>query len=136
MADNKDVLRAGYAAFNRQDIPGTLEYFDEDIEWTEPDWTYGVTPGTVHGRDEVLRRVFAPIAEYYDGFALEPRELYGDGDTVVVVGSFKVRPKGVDETLDVPFAHVWRMRDGKAISLRGYIDVGALHARQELRRAA
>jgi ketosteroid isomerase-like protein len=133
---NKDIIREGYDAFNRQDIPGTLELFDENIEWTEPEMVYGPPGGTWHGRDEVLHKVFEPIAEHFDSFTLEPRELYGDGDTVVVVGSFKLRPKGVLQTLDVPFAHVWRLRNGKAVSMRNYVDVGELYERKELRRAA
>jgi len=47
-----------------------------------------------------------------------------------------MRPKGVSQTLDVPFAHVWRLRDGKCVSMRNYIDVAELYERQELRRAA
>src|SRR5450830_1241750 len=133
---NKDILRAGYAAFNRQDIPGIMGMFDENIEWTEPEWVYGPPGGTLHGRDEVLHRVFEPISEDYESLELDPREYYGEGDTVVVVGSFKVRPKSVSQTLDVPFAHVWQLRDGKCVSMRNYIDVAELYERQELRRAA
>jgi len=132
---NKDVLRAGYAAFNRRDISGIRGLFDEHIEWTEPEWVCGPAGGTVCGRDEVLHRVFEPIAERFDSFELDPREYYGEGETVVVVGSFKVRPKGVSETFDVPFAHVWRLRDGKCLSMRNYVDVSELYEREELRRA-
>jgi uncharacterized protein len=134
---NKDLLRRGYESFNRQDIPGTLQLFDEHIAWTEPDWTYGpLSEGTVYGRDEVLHKVFEPIGEYYDSFEVAPRQYYGDGDTVVAEGSFRVRPKGVSETLEVPFTHVWRIRDGKAVSMRNYIDVAQLHQRVGERRAA
>jgi uncharacterized protein len=90
----------------------------------------------LHSRDDVLHKVFEPISELFDSFQLDPREFYGDGDTVVVVGSFKLRPKGVSETLDVPFAHVWRLLDGKAVSMRNYVDVGELYERQTLLRAA
>jgi len=62
---NKDILRAGYAAFNRQDMPGIVGLFDENIEWTEPEWVYGPPCGTLHGRDEVLHKVFEPIAEQF-----------------------------------------------------------------------
>jgi hypothetical protein len=134
--NNKDILRAGYAAFNRQDIPGVIELFDENIEWTEPEWTYGSFSGTMRGRDQVVQRVFGPIAENFESFELDPREYYGEGDTVIVIGSFRLRPKSVNQTLDVPFAHVWRLRDGKAVSMRSYVDVAELYGRQELRRAA
>lgn len=131
---NKDVVRAVYAAIRRRDHLGLRGLFDEHIEWTEPEWVCGPAGGTVCGRDEVLREVFEPIAERFDSFALDPREYYGEGDTVVVVGSFKVRPRGVSETFEVPFAHVWRLRDGKCLSVRGYVDVGELYERAELRR--
>ena len=133
---NKDILRTGYDAFNRQDIPTVMGLFDENIAWTEPEWVYGPPGGTLHGRDAVLHRVFEPISEHFDSFELHPSEYYGEGDTVVVVGSFKVRPKGVSPTLDVPFAHVWQLRDGKCVSMRNYIDVAELYERQELGRAA
>lgn len=133
---NKDLVRSGYEAFNRQDIPTILGLFDEHIEWTEPEWVYGPAGGTLHSRDDVLHKVFEPISGLFDSFQLDPREYYGEGDTVIVVGSFKLRPKGVLETLDVPFAHVWSLRGGKAVSMRNYVDVGELYERQSLRRVA
>src|SRR5450756_2213249 len=76
---NKDILRAGYAAFNKQEIRRIMGMFDEDIEWTEPEWVYGPPGGTLHGRDEVLHRVFEPISEDYESLELDPRAYYGEG---------------------------------------------------------
>jgi ketosteroid isomerase-like protein len=111
----QDILRAGYAAFNRQDIPGIIGRFDENIEWTEPELVYGPPGGTPHGCDEVLRKVCEPIADQFD--------------------SVKLRLKGVSQTLDVPFVHVWQLRDGKCVSMRNDVDVVELYGRQEMRRA-
>ena len=134
---NKDTVRKGYQAFDRQDIPALMELFDEHIAWTEPEWTYGVRAvGTVYGRDEVLHQVFEPITQYYDSFELEPRHYYADADAVVAEGSFRLRPKGVDELLEVPFTHIWRFHDGKVVSMHAYLDVAQLYERRELRRAA
>ena len=134
---NKETVRRGYESFNRQDIPAVMEAFDEHIAWTEPEWTYGqVSEGPIYGRDEVLRKVFQPIGEYYDSFELVPLHYYGDGDVVVAEGSFRVRPKGVSELLEIPFTHVWRLRDGKAVNMRAYVDVAQIYRRAELRRAA
>ena len=94
MASNIDIVRTGYDSFIRGDIQTTLAMFAEDIEWHEPEWTYGPASGDFCGRDEVLRRIFAPIPELNDAFALEPREFYCDGDTVIVTGMFHVTPKG------------------------------------------
>lgn len=129
-------MRSGYESFNRKDIAGTLDMFDENIEWTEPEWTYGIEVGTIRGRDNVAKKVFAPIGELYDEFRLEPREFYGDGDTVCVVGSFKVTPKGSTGELDVPFTHIWKLRGDKCVSMRNYIDVRYLYEMQKRQRAA
>ena len=91
MASNADIVRTGYESFIRGDIQTTLAMFAEDIEWHEPEWTYGPASGDFCGRDEVLRRIFAPIPELNDAFALEPREFYCDGDTVIVTGVFNLR---------------------------------------------
>jgi uncharacterized protein len=136
MATNIDILRKGYEDFNRGDLESLSMALDEHIEWTEPEWTYGPPGGTLHSRDDVVNKVFAGIPEGFDSFQLEPRAFYGDGDAVVAEGSFKVSPKGSGRTLDVPFAHVWRFRDGKAVSMRNYIDVKQLYELQAQRKAA
>ena len=131
MASNADIVRTGYESFIRGDIQTTLAMFAEDIEWHEPEWTYGPASGDFCGRDEVLRRIFAPIPELNDAFALEPREFYCDGDTVIVTGVFHLRPKGSGRAVEVPFAHVWTVHGGRIDSLRAYNDVReivALHA--------
>ncbi|MGB6804361.1 MAG: nuclear transport factor 2 family protein, partial [Candidatus Sulfotelmatobacter sp.] len=46
-------LRDAYAAFNRGDIEAAVQWFDPQIEWTEPaDFPGG---GAYHGREEVKR---------------------------------------------------------------------------------
>ena len=67
----------------------------------------------------------------HDALALEPREFYGDGDTVIVTGVFHVVAGGEAAHIDVPFAHVWTVHGGHIDGLRAYNDVHemvALHA--------
>ena len=136
MSDNIETIRSGYESFSRGDLPTVLELFADDIEWNEPEWTYGTPTGTFRGKQEVLS-IFEQIPEHNDSFSLEPREFVGQGDTVVVTGVFRVSPKGSGRTAEVPFAHVWRLRDGKAVSHRGYTDVRGIYAlSSELKRAA
>ncbi len=136
MATNIDIVRTGYDSFSRGDIKTTLAMFAEDIEWTEPEWTYGPPSGTFRGREQVLRRIFAPIADLNDSFALEPREFYGDGDAVIVTGVFNLTPKGSHRSVQVPFAHVWTVHAGKVDSLRAYNDVREIVKLHEVRDAA
>ena len=136
MSDNIETIRSGYESFSRGDLLTVLELFADDIEWNEPEATYGTPTGTFRGKQEVLS-IFERIPEYNDSFSLETREFLGDGDTVVVTGLFRVSPKGSGRTAEVPFAHVWRLRDGKAVSHRAYTDVREIYAlSSELRRAA
>ena len=134
MASNIDIVRTGYESFIRGDIQTTLAMFSEDIEWHEPEWANGAASGVFRGRDQVLRRVFAPIPELNDAFALEPREFYCDGDTVIVTGCFHLTPRGMSESVEVPFAHVWTVHGGRIDSLRSFNDLRemlALHAGRE-----
>ena len=49
MATNIDIVRTGYDSFSRGDIQTTLAMFAEDIEWHEPEWTYGPASGSFKG---------------------------------------------------------------------------------------
>jgi ketosteroid isomerase-like protein len=133
---NVELIRKGYESFNRRDIPAVLELLDEHVDWHEPDWVIASVGGTKHGREQVAREVFQTAAENWDGFVIEPREFLTTGDTVIAEGAFKVQPKGGGTWLTVPFAHVWKFRDGRAVSLHAYTDVKELRELQELRKAA
>lgn len=132
MATNIDIVRTGYESFCRGDIQTARAMFVEDIEWQEPRWAPGGARCLFRGRDQVLRRIFAPCPEAHEARALEAREYYGDGDTVIVTGVFHTLPVG-SSPIDVPFAHVWTVHHGRIDSLRAYNDVQemvALHAQR------
>ena len=107
-----ETMRKAYEAFNRGDIPAVLEAFDPDIEWQAPGG--GSAPkGTFRGAQRVGQDVFATVPEHFEWFGAGAEQFIDAGDTLVVVGRFRGRPKqGRD--MDLPFAHVWAMRRGKA----------------------
>ena len=53
---------------------------------------------------------------------LTPDEVIGLGDDVVVLGRYTARAKATGAPLDVPFAHVWRFRDGRAVRFHQFTD--------------
>ena len=69
MSDNIETIRSGYESFSRGDLPTVLELFADDIEWNEPEGTYGTPTGTFRGKQEVLS-IFEQIPEYNDSFSL------------------------------------------------------------------
>jgi uncharacterized protein len=111
------TIRSAYDAFARADIDGVLAVFADDIAWTVPpvgDWG-----GTIKGKDEVLA-FFMALGGRYGPFAVVPDEMIDTGDRVIALGHHEI---GGDE---VPFAHVWTMRDGKAGAFMEYVDNAAL----------
>ncbi|ODU05465.1 MAG: hypothetical protein ABS81_07540 [Pseudonocardia sp. SCN 72-86] len=48
------------------------------------------------------------------------------GDVVVVRGRYVGRTKETDTPFDVPFAHLWRARDGRLTWLQQYIDTAVI----------
>ena len=116
-AENVQLLRDGYAALARQDIPAALAAFDPSIEWNVPDsLPFG---GTYRGHDAVTG-FFGTLAEVWQSLSVEPEEFIDAGDTVVVLA--RDRATGAGGTFDDRTVHLWRMRDGKAISFTEFLD--------------
>jgi ketosteroid isomerase-like protein len=116
-AENVQKLRDGYAAFARQDMPAVLQAFDEDIEWGVPDsLPFG---GTYRGHDAVMR-FFGELSSHWQELSVEPEEFIDGGETIVVL----VRDRGVGRggSMDARAVHLWRMRDGKAVSFTEFLD--------------
>ena len=114
------TMQDAYDAFNRADIPAVIEAMTPDIEWHEPGG--GRAPqGTFSGPQSVAKDVFAAVPENFDEFRAEPDEWIDARDRLVVTGRFRGKAKK-GPTMDVAFAHVWTMRDGKASTFHNYVD--------------
>lgn len=115
---NIETVRHAYESFGRGDIPAVLETLADDIVWTVPpvdDWG-----GTYRGRDAVLG-FFASLPERYGPWDVQPEEFVADGDRVVALGRHRF-PDGHE----IPFAMVWTLRDGHAVTFQEYVDNSAL----------
>ncbi len=114
------TMRSAYEAFNRQDIPAVLTAFDPNIAWHEPGG--GNAPrGTYQGAQSVATEVFATVPQNFDAFQAAPDQVIDAGEHVVVVGRFRGQTK-LRQPLDVPYAHVWVMRHGKAVSFHNHVE--------------
>jgi uncharacterized protein len=119
-AENVQVLRDGYAAFARGDVPAVMAAFDESIVWNTPaSLPFG---GTYEGHAGV-GGFFAQLPSHWTDLSVEPEEFIDGGDTVVVI--VRLRGTAAGGTLDSQAVHLWRMRDGKAVSQTEYSDTAA-----------
>ena len=55
-------------------------------------------------------------------FEAAPTEFLEGGDHVVVLGRYTGRAKASGAPLDIPFAHVWRFRNGRAVEFHQFTD--------------
>ena len=115
-----NTMRTAYEAFNRGDIPGVMEALDPQIEWNEPGG--GRAPqGTFSGAETVANDVFATVPENFDEFEAQPETVIDAGEHLVVVGTFRGKSKA-GRQMQARYAHVWRMRDGKAVSFENHVE--------------
>src|SRR5262245_57691685 len=122
----RELATRFYEAFDAGDIDAVLSVFSDDLETTDP----GI--GTVHGHGpfreyiETLKRAVPDARAVIDG-------MYDARDVVVVEGRFagtftgslaspegEIQPTGA--TVDLRFADVSRVRDGKIVSYHTYYD--------------
>ena len=115
-----EIVRSAYDAFNRKDIPTVLALYDPQIEWIEAGG--GRSPaGAFRGPQSVANSVFATVPQNFDDFRAEPEQFIDAGEYVVVVGRFRGKATG-GATLDAPFVHVNRMRNGKVVGFQNLVE--------------
>lgn len=122
---NLDKIKTVYDAFAKGDIPSVLEVLSADIEWTEAEgFPYG---GTYHGPRGVLEGVFMRLGAEWEGFAAVPHEFIDGGDTIVALGKYSGVYKATRKSFQADFAHVWKLRDGRAVRFVQYVDTLLVH---------
>ncbi len=117
--NNVELVRERYEAFNQRDLDAVVEIFDDDIEWSTPEgYRYG---GTYHGTEEVgtfFERAFSDIED----LTLDVDRFIDGGETVVVEGTLQGQAAETGRTLDIPFAHVIDILDGKVTRFQEFAD--------------
>ena len=111
-----EILREGYDAFARGDIPAVLAIFDEDIAWHIP----GRSPlsGDYRGHGEVAG--FFMRANELSGGTLRVQldEVHGGGDRLVALTTVSATRGG--RSWSSAEVHVWRFAGGRAVEMREY----------------
>ncbi|MFF4877534.1 nuclear transport factor 2 family protein [Micromonospora sp. NPDC000668] len=94
------------------DVMGLLESLDRDIEWVVPDGLH--FGGTARFNSE------------WDGFTIEPDEVFEAGDVVIALGHYRAANKATGRPMTARFAHVWRLRDGQPVRFETIPDTHAM----------
>jgi ketosteroid isomerase-like protein len=124
--ENVEIVRRGYAAFARyledpsEVPPDVFAFLDAEIEWRGPREFPDLAEPRV-GHDGV-RSYFETLFEAIEDYRMEPEEFIDAGGDRVLVFSReggRGRESGA-EVVTHPTAHLWTIRDGKAIRMESY----------------
>jgi ketosteroid isomerase-like protein len=119
---NVEIIRRGYERFIAS---GQLpeEIMDPEFVWdmsTFRGWPERQTYEGVEGAREFM----SDWLEAWEDWKLALEELHDAGDRVVAIVSQRGRSKATGLPVDMRFAQVWTLRDGKQIRMEMYADPG------------
>jgi len=125
--DNVALARRLYDAFAAGDVPTVLGALDDKIEWREAEGNpmANADGSAFVGPDEVVQHVFMPLATDWDGFTVTPERITATENGVLSEGRYTGVYKATGTPLDVHFAHVWDIADGKLKGFQQYTDTAS-----------
>ena len=117
--ENLEAVVEIYAGFERGDGQPFLDALSEDVDMKLPGGEESVPGnGISHGPGEVgFLRVTDEVMEIAMS---EPQEFIAQGDKVVVLGQERGRLKSTGQTVETDWAHVYTLREGEIVRVRGY----------------
>jgi len=123
-AENVELVRSFYQAFNREGQAGTLPFLHPDVVWDESALP-ARQPGVYRGHegilelgrqnDELWAQIHGDVEQLIDA---------GDGKVVALLWA-RGRGKFTGETVELAIAHLWEIADGKGKRVKLYLDRAA-----------
>jgi ketosteroid isomerase-like protein len=109
-AENAELVRKGYAAFQNNDLDTVKEVLAPDVKWHATGRSK--ISGSFDGLDATLAQFLSLAQETGGTFKLQIHDVLASDDHVVVLGKATGERNG--KTLDSDYCHVFHIKDGKA----------------------
>src|SRR4029453_8607003 len=128
MSEAKRLLEQAIATWNAGDREGGWALYEEDVEWEAPGG------GGISGLEDLKGKYFDALMEAAPDRASVVDSLFAEGDLVAEEGRYTGThtgtwrsPDGVEipatgKSLDFPFSALFRVDNGKIVSIRLYYD--------------
>ena len=116
--ENVEIVRRGYEAFATGRID--FEFLDDEIEWRGPrEFPDLAEP---HFGHDGVRQYMAKLSDAFENYRMMAEEFIDVGDDRVLVFAREGgRGKGSGAEVQTnPTAHLYTMRDGKAVRMQSY----------------
>jgi uncharacterized protein len=120
--ENVEAFKRGLEAGNRGDVEALLEVLDPEVAWHSALHALLGGEATVYRGHEGVREMIGDLYEAFDEIHIEVSDVRDLGDRLVAIGRTRARGEASGADVETPIAFVTEFRDGKAISVRGYLD--------------
>jgi ketosteroid isomerase-like protein len=120
--DYVNKLQNIYAAFAKGDVPTVLGALDPNVEWWEAENFLYADGNPYKGPQAVLTGVFMRLAGDWENFALDVKELFDAGDTVISAGYYTGTHKRTGKFVRAQFSHFFTFQDGRVVKFQQYTD--------------
>ncbi|CAH0125593.1 MULTISPECIES: nuclear transport factor 2 family protein [unclassified Arthrobacter] len=117
-AENVELVRRGYTAFNAGDMATLSDMFAEDAVWYVPG--SGVLSGTKQGRDAILAYFGELGARTHGNFQADLEDIVGGENHTVAIQQTRGENNG--KTLDLATVITFVVRDGKITEGREFFE--------------
>jgi uncharacterized protein len=127
-AENVEIVRRGYEAFNRGDIQTTLALFDPRVEVhlaREGQQVLGPDFSSVYRGLDGFMEFLGQLQAAWETWSWEPEEFIDAGDRVLVMVRMRAKGKSSGVEIDQPTAHVCTLEDGRLVRHETYWDRAA-----------
>jgi uncharacterized protein len=122
-AQNTQLIKDAYAAFQRGDVKAILDSLDDNVVWQGVIGTEGVLPqsGVRRGRAAVAE-FFKQVADSTDFTEFTPQTFVAQGDIVVALGRYSAKLKPSGGSMSSSWVMVFTLKNGKVIDFKEYSD--------------
>lgn len=125
-SSNVDLVKEFYIQFKNQGKQSYMDLIDDNVEWITME--YMPNGGKYIGKSDVFEKYFpAMLSNFKEFHAIADEFLDMGNDSVLVLGSYAVKPKKNIYDIKIPFAHIYKIRNNKIYKFRQYTDTAKLH---------
>src|SRR5467141_3690813 len=118
------VIEKLYARLGERDYEAVMSYLADDIVWIVADNSPLADCSPYRGIAEVRSGVFERLTAGFDKLVFDADEVFecNGGEKVVALRYYYFRFHGQAEVSKAQVAHIWTIRDGRAIKFQQYLD--------------
>lgn len=116
---NVDLLRRGYDALARGDLPTALATFDPDVRVEDHEWSLG-SPITRHGAEGFME-ILTSVNEGFEDVRYTPEEFTDAGERVLVKARRSGRGTASGVRVEEQQFHVFDFADGLVVRFRSFL---------------